>query len=175
MDAATAGVVGAAIGGGLALAGSIATGVFGLRQIRAQLKQQSQEAKYQRLFESLTERREPRQKAYADFIATCREAYELLNAVNQSDDDEFPRGPYSAIQAELRTQEANVAVMGPEDVASKADIALHAVITAKNYLVHGRPRNDQLAKVDMVRQAIRGFTTAARSALEGHGEPLPPA
>jgi hypothetical protein len=155
------------------LVGTLGASWFGFRQARVQVAEARAEAERQRRFESLTERRGPRQTAYADFIVTCREAYDLLNAVNHADDDQFPHGQYRTVLSKLRTREASVAVMGPEDAASKANDTLVAVMTAKNYLVNGRPRAEQLAKVDLVRQAISHFTVAARSALEDHGEPPP--
>jgi hypothetical protein len=94
--------------------------------------------------------------------------------MNDSDDDEFDRVRYTSIQRDLRMRRAKVAVLGPQAAAAKASETLYAVITAKNYLVSGQARNEQLAKVDKVRQAIDRFMVAAGSALVGHSEPPSP-
>ncbi|MEU8811096.1 hypothetical protein ACN6K5_001313 [Streptomyces violaceoruber] len=163
MDAGVAAVVGAAIGGGLAGLTAIGTGWFALRVARLQVASQETQAERQLRFESLRERREPRAKAYAEFLDLGHQVAEVLGRVSVSPSASERFG-------ELRTLSAKVSVMGPLSVAEAAD---EVVASLASWLVANATRAVTEGDTLRVAGSLKEFAEAARAALEDDGNPEP--
>ncbi|MFE4991443.1 hypothetical protein ACFRH4_08835 [Streptomyces mirabilis] len=171
VDAGVAAVVGAAIGGGLAGLTAVSTSWFSLRVARLQHKAQETEAARQRRFESLRERREPRAKAYADFLAISHAVVDLIIMGRQ----DVPEALMTQLSS-MHKLHATVAVWGPEAVADAA-----AEVVVATALVMGRlkleepPEAVQVGMSTLVNEPLLRFTEVARSALEDNGTDHRPA
>ncbi|MDC2953404.1 hypothetical protein PO587_02920 [Streptomyces gilvifuscus] len=155
--------MGAAIGGGLAGLTAMGTSWFNLKTTRQQLAAQQQEAARQRRSESIRERREPRAKCYADFMAGGQQFITVLRQAQ----DQGPSAVHSQakILDELRHP---VVIWGPESVAAAA----YAVCGAAGSLSY-KIRTEHVPAPIMhgleVAERLRDFIEAARAALEEDG------
>jgi ferredoxin-NADP reductase len=166
VDAGVAAVLGAAIGGGLAGLTAIGTSWFNLRVARLQHQAQEYESARQRRFESIRERREPRAKAYADFMARSDE---VVNVIIEGREN-VAEAVMEHLK-ELHRLHAAVAIWGPEPVATAA-----AEVVAATALMMGRikleqpPVAIQVEWSSLVSDALLKFVEEARTALEDDGD-----
>jgi hypothetical protein len=148
------------------LIGTLGASWFGFRQALLNAAEQREEAARQRRFESLQERREPRQKAYSDFIAAGQEIVDVLNEAGEG----FIL-QYESLQSALRKRRAVVAIAGPDFVVTAAGEFSDEVRQLRNELVHqrlpGHPSNHR----HRIERRLDSFCKAARSALEDDGQP----
>ncbi|MET9222214.1 hypothetical protein ABZX65_26080 [Streptomyces sp. NPDC003300] len=160
MDAGVAGVLGAAIGGGLAVITAVGTSWFQLRMAKVQSQAQQLEAARERRFQAITERRVPRQKAYEDFLDISHRIEELF--------EDLPEwSVHKHLWRELPQRGATVAVVGPEAVAEAAQTAIDTFTLA--LFRHGR--DDHAEHTDTI-APVRAFAAAARRALEDDGNDI---
>ncbi|MGW5198653.1 hypothetical protein [Streptomyces spiralis] len=161
--------MGAAIGGGLAGLTAVGTSWFSLRVARLQLKSQESEAARQRRFESLRERREPRAKAYADFMAAGQQLVDLL--LRGHEDLGGALITHLNAMGKLR---AAVAIWGPGPVADAAAefMVAGAMVTAR---VHRENPSgpEQFIMSSDVSGPLNKFIEAAQAALDDDGSPEP--
>ncbi|MFI2757849.1 hypothetical protein ACH5A3_03065 [Streptomyces echinatus] len=165
VDAGVAAVVGAAIGGGLAGLTAVGTSWLSLRTARLQLKSQESEAARQRRFEGLRERREPRAKAYADFLAISHEVVDLIITGRQ----DVPEALMAHV-SRMHKLHATVAVWGPETVAdAAAEIVVATALVMSRLKLEEPPEAVQVGMSTLVNAPLQRFTEVARSALEDNG------
>lgn len=174
MNAAWVGVIGAAVGGGIAGVTAIGTSYFQLRLSRAQLKAQKEEANRQRRYESLVERRQPRADAYAAFLEVCTQAIHAI-ARNITDAKEAGTTVRMIPQSSppLTTESAAVSIAGPRSVAERCDAFIMAFVQlAPIQYIPGPSGNEPqvMSHIVHLHHLINEFTEAARAALEDHGE-----
>ncbi|MFE4919024.1 hypothetical protein [Streptomyces sp. NPDC056661] len=165
VDAGTAAVMGAAIGGGLTGLAALSTSWFSLRVARLQRSTQEREAARQRRFESARERREPRAKAYADFVAVGQEVVDLLLRGHE----DLSAALFTQLNA-MGKLRAVVAIWGPEPVANAAAevVVAMAMVTAR--ITSERPPGPiQFTMASDVSGPLNQFIEAARAALEDDG------
>lgn len=155
--------MGAAIGGTLASLAAAGTGWFTVRVARLQKETQQAEAARQPRFESLRERREPRSKAYADFLDAGQEVLDLLRS---SSSMENMAERIDHLYSTARKRRAAVAIVGPEPVALSATELLRNVAVMRNEVMHLR----RFSGISDVERALELFTMAARAALEDDGD-----
>ncbi|MEV5472947.1 hypothetical protein AB0L66_11395 [Streptomyces sp. NPDC052207] len=158
MDAGVAAVLGAAIGGGLATLTAVGTSFLALRVTRLQLKAQESEASRQRRFESLRERREPRAKAYANFLNGAERFVELI----------VQGQPAEALMAqvdEMSKLQSTVQVWGPPTVAAAAAWVVKGAVRATRR-IHHEGNVSRAPLVAEVGPLIIRFIEAARAAIE---------
>lgn len=160
MDAGVAAVVGAAIGGGLATITAIGTSWFQFRVTRMQNSALESEAARQRRFDSLRERREPRQRAYADFLEVAHRA-----ASNRGNTEQLTR--FNQDLLELIKLSAVVAVTGPEPVADAASAVVNS-LTA--WQLRSATRSATIDDSFNIHASIDLFIDEARGALENSGD-----
>ncbi|WP_405580231.1 hypothetical protein [Streptomyces sp. NBC_01190] len=175
MDAATAGVIGTAVGGGLALLGSITTGFFGARQTRAQLASQEKEAARQRRYESLVERRTTRAKVFEDFMREAQGFTEAISGtIATAKRTNYPHQvvPSSSPVTALTRANTSVAIQGPETVAVAADAVLMLLVQLAQMTFTPGPGGNEPRVMELfsrLSQFLSQFTEAALEALEDHG------
>jgi hypothetical protein len=169
VDAGVAAVVGAAIGGGLAGLTAIGTGWFALRVARLQVTSQETQAERQRRFESLRERREPRAKAYADFLDAGQQVVDLLIRGHE----DLPGALITQMRA-MSKLAAKVSVMGPASVSAATTEVMVAIASVRARLLADGPTDvvEFMLSVD-VTGPLSVFMEAARAALEDDGTPEP--
>lgn len=125
---------------------------------RLQLKAQESEAARQRRFDSLRERREPRAKAYADFLNGAEHFVELV----------VQGQPAEALMAqvdEMSKLQSTVQIWGPPTVAAAAAWAVKGAIRATGRIHH----EENVSRMPMAAETnslIAKFIEAARAAIE---------
>lgn len=156
--------MGAAIGGGLAALTAIGTSWFNIRVARLQHAVQEIEAARQRRFEVLRERREPRERAYADFLT---EGQEILDIIRSRYRDEDLRDELWSLLGRLNKQRSRVVIVGP---ASVADAATAFMMAYSEFRAEFHAGNQDAWKKGVLAQTVlERFTVAARAALEDDG------
>lgn len=161
MDEAWVGIVGVAG----TLVGTLGASWFGFRQLKVQLAEQRAEGDRQRRFESVRDRREPREKAYAQLVDRAQQLHQQL-----ADGTIDTPGLHEQLRA-LSQLDVAVAIQGPERVA-EASAAILLAFTHAFKRVHTRedPTSPAyLALTLTIGDAIRNFIRIAREALEDHG------
>lgn len=174
VNAAWVGVIGAAVGGGIAGVTAIGTSYFQLRLSRAQLKAQKDEANRQRRYESVVERRQPRADAYAAFLEVSTQVIQTI-ARHITDAKQAGATVRMVPQSTppLNKESAAVSIAGPRSVAERCDAFTWAFIQLVSVeYVPGPSGNEDLvmSHIVLLNQRINEFTEAARAALEDHGE-----
>jgi hypothetical protein len=147
------------------LVGTLGASWFGFRQLKVQLAEQRSEGERQRYFESVRDRREPREKAYVQLLARAQRLHQQL-----ADGTIDTPGLSEQLRA-LSELDAAVAIQGPERVA-EASRAILLALTHAFRRVHTRedPTSPAyLALTLTIGDAIRNFIRTAREALEDHG------
>ncbi|MEU6181149.1 hypothetical protein [Streptomyces coeruleorubidus] len=167
VDAGVAAVVGAAIGGSLAGLTAIGTSWFALRVARLQVTSQETQAERQRRFEGLRERREPRAKAYADFMVGGQQMVDLMLRGHE----DLPGALMTQLNA-MGKLRAAVAIWGPQSVADAAAEFLveGAMVTAR--VTRDNPSGpEQFMMSSDISGPLNRFIETARAALEDDGNP----
>lgn len=174
VDAGVAGVVGAAIGGGLATVTAIGTSWFSLRLARVQAKAQREESDRQRRFESVKERREPRAKVYAEFVTACQTVVRGVgqNVVQANQTRDRVRITPLAEATAVAKMLAAVCVVGPAPVANAAEAFVDAMVQMQNvhYGPDGEGAPEVLRHTRNLDERLAEFLGTARAALEDYGQ-----
>jgi hypothetical protein len=147
------------------LIGTLGTSWIGSRNLKAQLAAQQSEADRQRRYDSMKDRRASRQKAYEDFLRVAHDMEELFEDLP---DWESLRPVF----VELHERRTTVAVVGPEQVARRAEEVLTAFVVA--LFRFGREGQAGLDSSNLG-GGIQRFAATARQALEDDGTAPPPA
>ncbi|SEG76142.1 hypothetical protein SAMN05216223_11055 [Actinacidiphila yanglinensis] len=176
MNAAWVGVVGTAVGGGIAALAAGVTGWFNTQQAELQLQAQEKEANRQRRYESLVERRSNRAKAYEDLMTEAQMVSDAIGAnIAQAKRSGNPTQilPTGA-GATLTKKNASVAIQGPWGVAQAGDAVVMALMQMVSLTyVPGQDGNEaRVMDVFMLlSQRMTRFSDVARAALEDDGQP----
>ncbi|ROP53261.1 hypothetical protein EDD94_2764 [Streptomyces sp. PanSC9] len=128
------------------------------RTVQAQLASQSEEAERQRRFTSAQARREPRAKAYAEFLSAAQDTWDTAVSGDGSQDR------FVEELGTLRKLRATVAVVGPEPVAVSATTVFNGVSMALEVAA-----GSESPFAMQVHAAFGEFIEAARTALEDEG------
>lgn len=180
MNAAWVGIVGVAVGGALTGATAIGTSMFQLRLARLQQQAQEKEAARQRQFDSLRERREPREQAYTAFLEAAHTAVTIMveNYVTARDQNRAVDLRNGAQVQDVGRCAAAVSIAGPSEVRAASELVLAQTVKLFNiYFTPGPTGNDADVKqlISLVNHSLRSFTERAHEALEDHGEEPPTA
>lgn len=154
------GIVGVALGGVLAGATGVATSLISARLAKAQIAAQQDEAVRLRRFESLKERREPRQKAYAEFLDHAQAAIASLTL----------RGQVGAEMSDLGQARAVIAVLGPQPAKEAATEVVRAIMEAAGRLRTAEGIANRSGLLSSLGELLEDFTEVAQRALEDSGE-----
>lgn len=166
MNAAWVGVIGAAVGGGIAGVTAIGTSYFQLRLTREQLKAQKEEANRQRRFEGRRDRRDSRQRAYADFLSASQHFHELFTT------DTLTEDVFSEEMQRLNRLSAGVGVVGPQEVGEAARDVTLSMLRILPYL-RDPSTLDTIGVLHLATTSgasISVFVEKARAALEDDGQ-----
>lgn len=167
MNAAWVGVIGAAVGGGIAGMTAIGTSYFQLRLSKAQLKAQKDEAERQRRFEGRRDRRDARQQAYTDFLSASQHLHGLLTK------GDLTETVFNEEMERLNKLSAGVGVVGPQETGKAARDVTLSMLRALTY-IRDPSTLDMMGVLHLVTTSgasISVFVEAARAALEDDGQP----
>jgi hypothetical protein len=162
VDAAWVGVIGTAVGGGVAALAAAVTSMFAMRQTRLQLEAQEREADRQRRFDSAKDLRDARRTAYAAYLTTVNQELEQINANwNEGGWIEPVTDVVGPAIVHLETRCTELTILGPPDVA----VAARAVAEAVLSIIRGP--NAETPFHELIPKRIQEFVQAAGAAVEG--------
>lgn len=171
MDAEWVGIAGVAG----TLIGTLTTSWIGSRNLKTQLDAQQTEANRQRHYDSTKDRRQPREKAYAEFMTAAQAA---MHAITQNYANARNAGsPAMVITSQidpitLSYKAGMVTIMGPAEVSGAADRFSATLADAANLeYVPGPGGNEPAVLERIARMSTRldAFAKAAQAALADHG------
>ncbi|XVS66047.1 hypothetical protein ACQPYE_08340 [Actinosynnema sp. CA-299493] len=124
MDAGLAAVLGATVGATGACSAALLTGLWNTRVAKRQVAMQETNLRRQLRFDHLRERREPRSKAYSEFIAQTHQLLREFDEINGMPPTVLMSTVLVDLKVEMRTLYgcgSRVAVEGPQSVVASAN------------------------------------------------------
>jgi len=190
MDAGVAAVLGATVGALGTGGAAFVTGWWGARQAKLQISTQESQSRRQLRFTHLSERREPRSAAYAEYISQAQHVQRKFSElaprvlVEQTDETHNMATTLESENKKLQELATRVCIEGPasivepaqrlKDVAGKCSIFCLVMHMETSELKRSGTAPTVVAQVAMeLSDVIASFTESARTSLDedisGHG------
>jgi hypothetical protein len=164
------------VGAGIGVAGTIlatfGTSWFNLRQTKLQLAAQQTEAERQRRFDSVKDRREPRERAFTEFLAAAQDGMDAVARNIADAKRDGTRVQMVPRSVSVNRQAAAVSMIGPTEVSKKSDAYLMTLVSMfGTEYIPGPGGTEAVVMSNFVRlnERLHAFTDVARAALENHG------